>query len=419
MATDYFPDYSNSNYNPYATDYSNSNQSSLNPYSGSSYNYGYTDSTDYGNLYGDDVRFAGSDTDLNSGYDSSFYAGNTNYGGSSRGGGGGSAGENQGLFGIKWGELLGGLAGGVGNFLGGNKAAKAQAKIQQDRLNFEMQKEAARIKERNDSINRRFGGIESDVMSDAASVYRDLRNLAPDAGQLRNIGRDIQTNLRPAVTQSGQLVNDLFSGQQLSNRLDDATAAAQARSNVAIAQARGIDVGLQQTLARIAAQNAARGFTGTSSAQEARLARDIVPARAAALTAGAQAEFENAEMLRQIREDNYLRQLQNIGLPYSLAENQFAFETFPEEAARNAVARSLAVRGASFDSLRAGDVTPGLPFGGTSGSSIFSEPIVRPGFDTVLSSGGDIISEYYANQAKNQAIRDRQTSIETGGQTVR
>jgi len=321
------------------------------------------------------------------------------------------------------GQLLGNLAGGIGDLFMGNKAAKAEDKRQQDILNFEKQKEATRIKREDEALARNFGGIESEVTADAVGNFRNLRSNSPSFQALQAIGRGLQAQYRPAVTQAAQIVNNLFGGQGLQERLTNAQPVVDATVNQGAAESRALDTSLQQTYARLAAQNAARGYTGTSSAQQGQLARATVGNRAQANQAVAGASLQGQQLLQSIKEDDYNRRLASVMLPGQLALNQFQFETFPDEQARNIVARNIATRGTVFDTLRAGNINPGNPFGGTSGASIFNQPIVEPGIGNVLSGLGQAGSQYLANQQMANAIRDRenrnnQQGVTTGGYQV-
>lgn len=139
-------------------------------------------------------------------------------------------------------------------------------------------------------------------------------------------------------------VSDLFSGNLTTQRLASAAPIFAARTNVAGTQRQGIQTARLDRLAKIEADQARRGYSGSGSAEQTAALRATIPFEQAAAGVGAQAELENAMQRAGIEDEVRGAQLSNINLPVYMAQQSQSLYDLPAMSAYapyNAVNQAL------------------------------------------------------------------------------
>ena len=315
----------------------------LNPYSSSNYSSSYVDDSgyvkynqdvdnylgevDYGNLEGDDIRFSGTDTDLDSGYDTRF---NSSPSASSSGNG---QANREGLFGIDWTRLFGGgggLGGGLlslgGSLIGGYFDRKAQKKAAAQQYALEMEK-LRMAKAQEDFIKE---GIAS-----ANRRADSLRGILPSTSSMISSGQRIQDILRPSTEASTQRINDILLGVDAQTRMAEQGNVDRSRAQQVMAQEIAADQAEEDILASLAMGRAVQGFNPgtTSTADTSNLMRGFLRTNLGRVGAAADAGFASAKERQGLSEFSRQEQNKYIDVPFRQYRNLFDFEQFPETSA--------------------------------------------------------------------------------------
>lgn len=130
-------------------------------------------------------------------------------------------------------------------------------------------------------------------------------------------------------------VSNLFSGELTDQRLKSAAPIFAARTQLAGTQRQGIKQARLDRLAKIQAQQQQRGYSGAGSAETTATLRAAIPFEQAAAGVGAQATLENAQQRAAIEDEVRRAQLENIQLPYYLAQQSSALYDLPAMSAFN------------------------------------------------------------------------------------
>lgn len=124
-------------------------------------------------------------------------------------------------------------------------------------------------------------------------------------------------------------VSDLFSGALTNQRIASAEPIFAGRTKLAGTQRQGIQQARSDRLAKIEAQQQQRGYSGAGSAETTAALRAAIPFEQAAAGVGAQAELENAMQRAAIEDEVRRTQLENIELPYYLAQQSASLYDLP------------------------------------------------------------------------------------------
>lgn len=164
-----------------------------------------------------------------------------------------------------------------------------------------------------------------------------------------------------AVKGAGDAVNDLYSGQLTSDRLASVAPVMQARTNLARTNREGFLSALRDRLNALEAGERAKGYSGLGSFGQNRLLGASVGANQMAAAIEAQAALDNAAQVYGIQDDTRQLQIQNVNLPYQLAEAGLKLEALPVVAS----GQSYMAQQAPFSMFNTGYIAP--PYGALQG----------------------------------------------------
>lgn len=266
--------------------------------------------------------------------------------------------------------------------------------------NLAIASETNRINQQNFRESR--GSTGSAILPTYLSQYEkqlgeNAANLALDAYSPENMAGYYAdaASLRPAAQGGTAAVNDLLSGATLQNRLGSLAPVAEARVNQAQTRQQAIDQSLKETIGRLNATMAQRGFTGGSSFDNRRLLGSTIDARQGAANEMSNALLTNAQDTATVRDSDIAARLSSLGLIGQQANTLAALRGFPTTAAA-----------AQLNSAQ-------LPLSmfniGTSAWQASPLPAVNPvmsstgNFGAAIAGAGQSLGNYFAmQQAANQ-----------------
>jgi hypothetical protein len=244
-------------------------------------------------------------------------------------------------------------------------------------------------------------GAESNLAAQAyATSLAEQASLGTPADQLAGYQSTVQS-FTPAMDASGQLVNQLFSGQLAQQQQANIAPVLAARGEVAGAQKTGILEGLMQRLNALSADRARAGYTGGGSAFEKNLLTSAtIPALQGAATVGAQADLANATDVAAVKNQNINTQLQNVNLPLTQAANRIQLAGLPTAAVSQN--QATAMQPLDWFKLNPGQFTAQRP------------PLVQPVANvgqivgTGVAQGASTMGNFYANQQLINQLQQNQ-----------
>lgn len=241
-----------------------------------------------------------------------------------------------------------GTAVGVGGTLwSGKESSKSQKRA--NNANIRMAQETNALNERMWRESR--GSEGSALLPTYLSGYE--RALGSGAAELAQLGMGnvrgrmgaIQSDidsLNPALSGSAAVINDLFSGGTLNNRLAALAPVAAARTSAAKTRFDTISQSLDETIGRLNALNAKRGFLGGSSFDNNQLFGSTLGTRQAAADVFAAAQLQNAQEEAALRDSDQLLRLQSVGLPYEQAQRMAGLRELPLSTVSAGASQALA-----------------------------------------------------------------------------
>lgn len=234
-----------------------------------------------------------------------------------------------------------------GSVLAGSQAASAQRKASNANL-----QQARETNELNERLWRESRGSEGSALLPVyLSDYE--RALGSGAAELAQLGMGnvrgrsgaIQTDIdrmSPIFDASTGRIADLFSGAMLNNRLGALAPVASARTAAAKSRFDTISQSLDETIGRLNALHARRGFLGGSSFDNNQLMGATLGTRQAAADALAAARLQNAQDEASIRDQDALMQVQSVGLPFEQAQRYATLREMPMTAVASGAQQALA-----------------------------------------------------------------------------
>lgn len=170
----------------------------------------------------------------------------------------------------------------------------------------------------------------SDYEKALGSSSSELAQLGMGNARGRIAGIESGINrLRPALDGSTGVINDLFSGGTLNTRLASLAPVTGARTSAAKTRFDTISRSLDETLGRLNASMARRGFGGGSSFDNNQLFGATLSVRQQAADALAAAQLQNAQDEAALRDSDTLMRLSSVGLPYEQASRVAALQELP------------------------------------------------------------------------------------------
>ena len=264
-------------------------------------------------------------------------------------------------MGLVTGSLIAAGLGAAGSIAGGVMQGKSQKKA------ADAQVEATR--ETNEANYRQFREARGEGGSAILPLYlpagaeqqaaqRALNVFNAITGQPVNLTlqeyQNIVNGAVPTIAAGDQVVQDIFSGAMERDRLAREAPVAAARTALADTQAQGVQTALQQRLNEIRADEAARGYTGSSSFANNRLLEATIPAQQAAASTKAQARLENEQSRKRIGDEALDLQIRSLDVPF----NRIAQNIGARQAPADALARLMATAQSPLSFFR---IAPGTP----------------------------------------------------------
>lgn len=198
-----------------------------------------------------------------------------------------------------------------------------------------------------------FGGDEGRFIQGANQIWDATGAMFNPATALSRY-QDLTAGGRSAAQGATRTVGDIFSGKMTSESLASAQPVFAARRNVATGQRQGIKQGLSAIINRLDAANARGGYGGTGSGNVRNLARVSIGANQQAADVMTRAELENAMQQAAIEEEGRRLQVESIGLPSYVAQQEIGLDQLPQSSLVQAYMQRLQ----PYSFLRTGDVFP-------------------------------------------------------------
>jgi len=144
--------------------------------------------------------------------------------------------------------------------------------------------------------------------------------------------RQILEGQRPAIEGGNALIGDIFSGQMLTDQINDMKPMLQARFGLSEAEAQAVEAGLAEQLNSVAASDASKGFTGGGSVVNNRLLAATIEARNKIAVDKANAVLQNEADILKAREGNRDLQIRSLDVPINRANQLIRAEQLPGQA---------------------------------------------------------------------------------------
>lgn len=238
--------------------------------------------------------------------------------------------------------LISGLAGAIMQHDSNREAANKQRDSvrETNALNYKMFREARG--EGGNAILPLYAdpGTEEALLRSAVSAFNAATEEDPSALMARY--QAIIDSSMPTVRAGDNFVSSIYSGGLEKDLLADAAPVEAARLALADTQAQGIDVALSEERNRIAAEDAAKGYTGGSSFVNNRMLESTLNARNAAAASKAGAKLENEMGTAGIKANMKDLQLKSLGLPFERANAEINLRESPTNAVINRVTNAQA-----------------------------------------------------------------------------
>lgn len=171
--------------------------------------------------------------------------------------------------------------------------------------------------------------LEPTLANDANRAYFSDQALLGTPEQQYAKYLALVNGMQPAVDASNRTVGDIFNGNLTQQQLGFQQPVNQARTNLALGQKQSVYDSLAQRLDAITAENAKSGFTGSGSFNRNRMLVTVIGGNQQAAGIMGQANLQNATDIAGIQNSGQQRMLQNLGLPFTQAQQNIALSGLP------------------------------------------------------------------------------------------
>lgn len=236
-----------------------------------------------------------------------------------------------------------------------------------------------------------FGTTEANLAGNAKNVSAAISGAQGSTNQQLATAQNAIGQTAAGQAGANTAVNNLMTGQTLQNELGYQAPVNAANTALAKTQSTGILEGLNDTLNKLNAANAAQGFTGGSSFANNQALGATIGARQQAAGALAGANLQNAQANAGLQIGNVGTQLANVGLPGQLAAQNVSLANLPE----TTLAQNFSTSLAPYQFFNIGTTAP------------FQQqnlPIVQPNsvgaaLANSIGAGNNAVGNYLSNQA--------------------
>jgi hypothetical protein len=173
-------------------------------------------------------------------------------------------------------------------------------------------------------------GQERAIAASAAAAVQRMFPSDPDR-QLREYQAIIES-IRPTVVAGTDTISSIYDGRLQREREENLAPVLAARTAAADASMDSIRLAEQDMIGRIAAQEAAKGYSGAGSFGVNNLLRAMVQSRAAAAQQKAAADLQNAMESRQVADESTQLRINSVDAPINRATQLTRFEQMPQSA---------------------------------------------------------------------------------------